>query len=84
MTVQCVYIYIYTHTHTHTYIYEMFLHTKMYLSRFKTISMFHTYDTRNKIHLFQVITPNYLKSIQHTTACLFITNILIKLKVLHV
>jgi hypothetical protein len=66
-----------------TYTYDMFLYTKMYLSRFKTNSMFHTYNTRNKIYLFQVITPNYLKRVPHTTVCLFITNILMKLQVLH-
>jgi len=46
--------------------------------------MFHTYDRGNKIYLFQVITPNYLKRVPHATACLFITSILMKLKVLHV
>jgi hypothetical protein len=46
----------------------------MYLSRLKTNSMFHWYDTRNKIYLFHVITPNYLNRVPHKTWWLFTTN----------
>jgi len=55
----------------------------MYLSRFKINSMFYSCDTRNKPDLFQVITPNYLKTVLLMMACLFKTNFLMKLKVLH-
>jgi hypothetical protein len=58
----CVCVYIYT-------VYEILLYTEVYLSRFKTNSMFHTYDTRNTIYSFQVITPNYLNTVPHTTVC---------------
>jgi hypothetical protein len=34
------------------YGYEILLHTKMYLSRFKTNSLFHSYNTRNMSDLF--------------------------------
>jgi hypothetical protein len=34
------------------WIYKILLYTKMYLSRFKTNSMFHSYNTRNKSNLF--------------------------------
>jgi hypothetical protein len=34
------------------YIYETLSYTKMFLSTFKTNSMFHSYDTRNKSDLF--------------------------------
>ena len=34
------------------HVYEILLHTTMYLSRFKTNSKFHAYETRNKSDLF--------------------------------
>jgi len=37
---------------TTLYICEVILYIEMYLSRFKTNSMFHSYDTRNKSYLF--------------------------------
>jgi len=54
----------------------------MYVGTLKTNSMFHTYDTWSKSDLFQVVTPNYLNKVSHTMACLFITNVLMKWKVL--
>jgi Na+-translocating ferredoxin:NAD+ oxidoreductase RnfC subunit len=33
-------------------VYEVILYTNMYLSRYVTDSMFHSYDTRNKLDLF--------------------------------
>jgi len=64
-TTLCVCVYIYTRNS---------IHTKIYLSRFKTNFMFHSYDTRNNSDLLQVKTPNYLHIVLLTKACLFITN----------
>jgi len=66
------------------YSYQILLYTKMYLPRFTNNSTAHSYDTRIKIYLLQSITPNYLKTVPLTMACLFIINLLMKLKVLHV
>jgi len=65
-----------------TYIYEILLYTKMYLNKFKTNSIFHTHDTRNKSDLFiSGHNTTYLNTVSHTTACLLTINFLTKLSV---
>ena len=68
------------------YICEVILYIEMYLIRFKTNSVCHLYDTRNKSDFFllEVITPNYLNRMSLTTVCFFITKCFLKLKVLNV
>jgi hypothetical protein len=48
------------------YIYEILLYIKMSLSNFKTNSMFHSYDTRNKLDLF--ITSHNTKLFEQSIA----------------
>jgi hypothetical protein len=43
----------------------------------------HVIQGISQIYLFQVITPNYLNRVSLTTACLYKTNFLMKLQVLH-
>jgi hypothetical protein len=69
-------------TNFYIHVYEILLHIKMYLSRFKTNSMFHAHDTRNMSDILQIIYPNYLNKVSLTLACLFITTYLMKLRVL--
>jgi len=69
---------------TTLYVCDVIVYIEMYLSRFKTNSVFHSYDTRNKSDLF--ITSHNIKLYEQsiTMVCLFITNCLLKLKVLSV